>query len=137
MVRRVERNRRAWFPKPASLPYLQDWRLKTEDLFLEIDLRADSGVARRHDGGRRQPRATRYEPEVVVRDRVGVQQVEDVDANLRPRRPEADDLRDPQVDVVAPRAPQRCRRNQVHLVESPGEGPTDLRNYLGLLNSRG
>ena len=44
---------------------------------------ADPGVSRRRDGRRGQPRATRHEPEVVVRDSVDVQQVEDVDPDLR------------------------------------------------------
>ena len=46
-------------------------------------------------------------------------------ADLGPRRPEPENLRDAHVDVVAPLAPQRGRSDQVHLVEGPGERPTE------------
>ena len=100
---------------------LQTRSLKPEaQSLLEIELRADLCVPRRLNRRRRQPRARGARiPHVESCRRVGVGGVVDVHADLGAGPAVPQDLRDAEVQVIAPRGIQRGWRNQVHRIIAP------------------
>src|SRR5262245_59760851 len=79
----------------------------------EVDLCAELHETRRQDRLRSEPGAARGERLVVGQDRIRVQDVEDIDPDVRACPAEAQHLRKTKVDLVDPIAPLLARRNQV------------------------
>src|SRR6476660_1513860 len=69
--------------------------------FLEVDLRAHLDEARLQHRGRRQPRRRRRRERLVItQHRRAVEDIVDVDTEVRPPTAETDVLRDSQVELV-------------------------------------
>src|SRR5687768_4074567 len=83
-----------------DLPVNQDYDLRPTSYDLEIDLHVEPRVARGHDRGRGQPGTGGRVAVVEPGHGVGVHQVVHVHAHLRARPRDAQDLRQPHVDVV-------------------------------------
>src|SRR5438093_3572923 len=106
---------------------------------LEVELHADPDETRRQNGQRLQPGPGPrlhggVERLVVVQNRAGVGDVEDVGAKSGPCPPESQDLRDLDVDLVDPVAPHfaRLEKGDDDEGRAAGDIPAERRRHHGI-----
>ena len=105
----VNRNKRPAPRKGAGLDYPTDPIIRLPDL--EVERRRHLEQARRNDAVRREPRGV---GRAGAANHVRVEQVEDVEADIRARVPVAENLAQPQIDLVEPLTVERSGRDQTN-----------------------